>query len=1081
MMDGILSGLLRSTVAVNLAAVAAWLLVKLLKPRSPTAEKFLWLFVLLQAACWQSFGLAVLEPPAIQEAANAPANVQPVSMTDIEESLPPFPLVNIPADASKLETATPSPPPALAVAEPSKPWPWKELLAGLWFVGTAAFLLRGAFDYGRLRKLLQREGAPPPDSWIADWMALPHAGIKLVATNSLGPMLIQGFGGAVVALPREFGDSLKPTERRAVFAHEIGHHRGFDPLLMFVGWLAAAVQWFNPFAWLASRRFHAASELACDARLDADARLLSLGQSPRPLALSMSGGGLAARIRALAQPQPKNEPRWKTALLLTVVFTVALGGWIRLEARPAEVQEAKPKAKSHQPPKEKVIQPPDRDLFKEHQERSKKKAEDDLLNRAVGKKSLTKPRQDNDEPDEPLPQAIRKAEERLKQLDGELRQAKLFAKGAADDRTATLKDFERLRAEQKLPPDHNRRIERHNELVDEAQLAASKKSVELDRLRRKTNHWREDLADQQKKLGLLWFRNLRQTSPEDDDASVLEKTLGYLAAREPKFGLLEVLPYNEHPETEAVLKLEALLKRPGLKPKEGETARQALERVLQTPPTEARKRFAEMRTGMKALECLIAMWEDRRDYWLGIAADLFESVEKSTLLPTWQRQMRGAKDVKHDWVCTLCINAAVRLTPGAEIGNAAMREERGAGGIGGLLWRLLQLETICKGGLSVRSSEMLWNQFHLRLDVPATKRLGDDRSHPLFIERFQALLEAAKAKPEFAQRATDLRKLADRTFPGRGLDELMKLEGKTPFQRQQFFLNRPTTVNFQGRGFANAFEELRAKSAAPLVVTPANWEPNLRPITLNAEAKWIDVLREVTRQAELNAENCGTFVLVRDAQDVNSRGRLLLANQRANEQSLPISWTKRLNQPVFLNTSETPSNAAVEFLSTQTALPILIVPDPALNSDAPITIDIDGAPLAVALEAAAIGIGGTWQLLEDGVILTGGKGDEYEKKAQAFRELHQQVKKLADDGNGDAKRLLQKTFIDFSETPLRQGVSFLMTQHGGGEIALSVKDKDKPVSINITGVSLLEGLHLLAWANGLTIAVEGTKVTISDK
>jgi beta-lactamase regulating signal transducer with metallopeptidase domain len=1064
MTDVILNGLLRSTLALSAAAVLAWLLLRLLRPRSARLEQFVWLLVLLQAACWSPIGLPILEAERIVEATTPTPN-EPTAMTfDAPPVELPFvaeePAPSITPIANQAAVIPPSP--------PNSTWSWTPVFASAWFVVAVALLIRGLADYWLLHRRLRREAMAPPASWLAEWNGLRPNGVHLIATQSLGPMLVQRFGRAVVVMPRDFGDSLTSAERRAVFAHEVNHHRGFDPFLTLIAWLGTCVQWFNPFAWLASRRFHAASELACDARLDEEARLplanvlLSLGRTPRQSALAMSGGTLACRIRALVDLQPRRESRWKSALLAALIVAVALGGWIRLEAKPGEVVRIEADvAEVFQPPKE---EPPPKAL-----ESSK----------GIGQKpkrvlSMKKAGQAQEAPDAATPQAIRDGEEKLKQMELQFKELRALASKAVKQREQLLKE--------KAPDAAVKEVEKR---IDEAQLAAQKKATELGQLKRRTEAMRADLHAEWKKIELLWSRGIRATAKENDDATLLEKTLAYLAAREPKFGALEVLPYEEHVETEAVLMLEALLKR-SLQPNVGETQRQALERILQTPPTPNRKRMAEMRDVIRKTETPIALWEDRRDYWLDLVAELLQSVADKNHHEVWTRRVRIAAQPATQsqmWAALYCYHAAVRNSPGSRSPGPlewplVRVSHKPSGAL--LLRLLLQEETHCKG-LLVDSSANTWSRMTASFANPVVgDQYGDARSWPVVVRRLYAVLESAKASPPYKAKGEEFRESLNQNMPGDGLDRLMALEGKKPAERARYFMERKISVNFQGRAFANAFAELRMKSAAPIAVFAPGWESNLRPITLSADAKWTDIVKEVCRQAELQLERGPDLVIVYRPQPDFDVTRIRRAGSMARRRS-PTAMEANRQKTSSLHASDTPLKQAIEFLEVQAQVPITVIPDEQFDMDVGITVEVLNAPLAVVLESMTMGWL-VWRPLEESIVFAiQTKADELDKNVAEFRESHKRIKALADGGDADAKRLLQKTFLDFSESPLVQCVQFLETQHGGGKAELRVKDAETPVTLAVTDVSLVEGLHLLAWTKDLKISVEGTKVVLADK
>jgi beta-lactamase regulating signal transducer with metallopeptidase domain len=92
--------------------------------------------------------------------------------------------------------------------------------------------------------------------------------------------VVCGFWRGVVYLPEE---ALKwPTERlRIVLLHELAHLRRRDPGMQTLAWLACALHWFNPLAWMLHRAWMRGRELATDALV------LSTGVAPKGYALHL--------------------------------------------------------------------------------------------------------------------------------------------------------------------------------------------------------------------------------------------------------------------------------------------------------------------------------------------------------------------------------------------------------------------------------------------------------------------------------------------------------------------------------------------------------------------------------------------------------------------------------------------------------------------------------------------------------------------------------------------------------------------------------------------------------------------------
>lgn len=146
----------------------------------------------------------------------------------------------------------------------------------LWTLVAGGLVLGLAVSHRKLRRLLR--AAEP--RVIAD--------VPVRLTADLGPAVV-GVRAPVVAVPRWLL-GLPSAEQALVVRHEQAHVLARDPLLLTTGVALAALQPWNPFAWLMLSRLRLAIELDCDRRL------LRSGTSPRAY------GDLLIALAAAASP-----------------------------------------------------------------------------------------------------------------------------------------------------------------------------------------------------------------------------------------------------------------------------------------------------------------------------------------------------------------------------------------------------------------------------------------------------------------------------------------------------------------------------------------------------------------------------------------------------------------------------------------------------------------------------------------------------------------------------------------------------------------------------------------------------------
>jgi len=178
---------------------------------------------------------------------------------------------------------------------------WPVLLAGIYFCGVTALLLQlAAGTVGVLRLL--RAAEPVADGPLRREFeqAVAALGIerdvRLLQSDASAVPLAWELLRPAVLMP--VAAHRWPVERRRVaLLHELAHVRRRDCQVQFAAWIAVALHWLNPLAWVALRRMREERERACD-----DA-VLELGTRATDYAdhlLQIARGLLASRAPAWA-------------------------------------------------------------------------------------------------------------------------------------------------------------------------------------------------------------------------------------------------------------------------------------------------------------------------------------------------------------------------------------------------------------------------------------------------------------------------------------------------------------------------------------------------------------------------------------------------------------------------------------------------------------------------------------------------------------------------------------------------------------------------------------------------------------
>ena len=336
------------------AAVAVLVLRLLLKGRAPRQVVcLLWLIVFVRLLIPVSLESPVsLVPQALTEQ-SAPAVSQPVEPPSAPvpaiptgsagETIPAVsrpPSVNTPVTGSDpVVNVDVSSPPVTGTA-----LPYGAVLAVVWLLGAAAMLLYGVLSYVRLRRRVF-------DAIRAEDGAWEHPAVR-------SPFIL-GLFRPRIYLPA----GLNGPARGFILCHEQAHLRRLDHIVKPVCWLALAIHWFNPMAWVAFLLMSRDMEVACDqtvirqlgegVKADYSATLLSLasgGRFPAPTPLAFGEGDAKARIKSVLSY--KKPTLWIIVAAVVVAIIAAVCLLTDPKAPTAEEPEpsAAPSAQPTEPP-----------------------------------------------------------------------------------------------------------------------------------------------------------------------------------------------------------------------------------------------------------------------------------------------------------------------------------------------------------------------------------------------------------------------------------------------------------------------------------------------------------------------------------------------------------------------------------------------------------------------------------------------------------------------------------------------------------------------------------------------------------
>lgn len=188
------------------------------------------------------------------------------------------------------------------------------VLAWLWIIGIAVFLIYGAVNYILLYKRVSVSQNIGEGIYICDKIRTPF---------------ILGIIKPKIYLPSDIKDS----EKGYVIAHERAHLKRLDHIFKPLGFLILTVYWFNPIIWIGYILFCRDMELACDEKvvksLTAEEKksysetLLSFGLSDgiaKTFSPAFGEIGIRARIKTVLNY--KKPAFW--VIIVTLLLTAAL-------------------------------------------------------------------------------------------------------------------------------------------------------------------------------------------------------------------------------------------------------------------------------------------------------------------------------------------------------------------------------------------------------------------------------------------------------------------------------------------------------------------------------------------------------------------------------------------------------------------------------------------------------------------------------------------------------------------------------------------------------------------------------------
>ncbi|MCA9259571.1 MAG: polysaccharide biosynthesis/export family protein [Planctomycetales bacterium] len=353
-------GWIRNTIGVSIATTAAMLLLRRETGLSPRVQRIVWALSLLPA--WAMFP-QVIELPI--RSSPLPSPPQSIANAETWSNL-----------ATDWDSSAPdaTPPRLIDGTERS--------LQIVWLSGIVCILANRATRYWKFVHRVPLGSPPKRADWQTEWRAVRAAfttrrHVEMRIHRELGPWLCYIPFSYLLMIPESLWRELPSVSRRAILSHEMAHVARGDLWKNALIRLLALPQWFNPFAWIAVRRFETTAEWACDDLAANDALNGRIGyaqllvdvalrlHTPSRAVVSLQGGDLSRRITRLISPPDKEISRMKPLLAPCLLAALAVPQFFEFRPVYAEDHETQGDASERDATVDQwrqspyVIEPPD--------------------------------------------------------------------------------------------------------------------------------------------------------------------------------------------------------------------------------------------------------------------------------------------------------------------------------------------------------------------------------------------------------------------------------------------------------------------------------------------------------------------------------------------------------------------------------------------------------------------------------------------------------------------------------------------------------------------------------------------------
>lgn len=465
-------------------------------------------------------------------------------------------------------------------------------------------------------------------------------------------------------------------------------------------------------------------------------------------------------------------------------------------------------------------------------------------------------------------------------------------------------------------------------------------------------------------------------------------------------------------------------------------------------------------------------WRAESELWLAIVATMVRSHEVHDPAALWRAKM--AEDPTHQRLYRYCYIAIARQRRVEDLDFdlvKPMLEKHGTNSLVDLAWQARVLHTYVAADVSSDNPELVAVR-KLLLNNLRTVKLSplEIRSGYQSVRALDQLFEASECRFE---RPGMLDAIADA-----GLKELqlfLRLAEVSASEKRDLLLSRKTTLACDDILVAEAIQTLQRETLLPILVDQAVWKDADR-ISFEMTGTWLDVTEALLAKTKYGFEPIGPSVLWigRPERAARLREMLIRGQEKAVFASEKVITT--LSEKTNIQFIETPLIDGSDYLEDLHNITIEVFGD---ITDIPITKEIKGVPLCLALELICEDAKFNWGTIDEIVVLA--PGDELRRLDALRKERLRRTARMRRDEGKVARALRESTNIEFIETPLVDVADYLADLH---DVPIRVTDAKiglRTITADLKGMNLDLTLDLVMLQNNLAWYSNGNEIVLGSE